>query len=32
MKGKVESLNAAVSATILMYETMRQREFISDVQ
>lgn len=27
MKGKVESLNAAVSATILMYETMRQREF-----
>ena len=32
MKGKVESLNAAVSATILMYETMRQREFVSDVQ
>ena len=28
MKGKVESLNAAVSATILMYETMRQREFM----
>ena len=28
MKGKVESLNAAVSATILMYETMRQREFV----
>ena len=28
MKGKVESLNAAISATILMYETMRQREFI----
>lgn len=32
MKGKVESLNAAVSATILMYETMRQREFVSDEQ
>ena len=28
MKGKVESLNAAVSATILMYETMRQREYM----
>ena len=25
MKGKVESLNAAVASTILMYETLRQR-------
>lgn len=26
MKGKVESLNAAVAATVLMYEAMRQRD------
>lgn len=27
MKGQVESLNAAVAATVLMYETLRQREW-----
>lgn len=27
MKGKVESLNAATAATVLMYEAMRQRSF-----
>lgn len=27
MKGKVESLNAAIAATVLMYETQRQREW-----
>lgn len=27
MKGRVESLNAAVAATVLMYETLRQREW-----
>ena len=29
MKGNVESLNAAAAATILMYESLRQREFFS---
>lgn len=28
MKGQVESLNAAVAATVLMYETLRQREWV----
>lgn len=28
MKGRVESLNAAAAATILMYETLRQREYM----
>lgn len=28
MKGRVESLNAATSATVLMYEMMRQREHL----
>ena len=28
MKGQVESLNAAVAATMLMYETLRQREWV----
>ena len=27
MKGQVESLNAAVAATVLMYEVLRQREW-----
>ena len=27
MKGKVESLNAAVASTVLMYEAMRQRDW-----
>lgn len=27
MKGQVESLNAAVASTVLMYETLRQREW-----
>ena len=30
MKGKVESLNAAMAATILMYELLRQREWAGD--
>lgn len=28
MKGQVESLNAAVAATVLMYEALRQREWV----
>ena len=28
MKGQVESLNAAVAATVRMYETLRQREWV----
>lgn len=28
MKGKVESLNAAIAATVFMYETLRQREWM----
>ncbi len=30
MKGEVESLNAAVAASVLMFETARQRRFVSD--
>ena len=30
MEGKVESLNAAVAASILMYEIYRQRRHLSD--
>ena len=30
MKGKVESLNAAMAATVLMYELLRQREWAED--
>jgi len=30
MKGKVESLNAAMAAAVLMYELLRQREWTGD--